>query len=707
MIIRDDYEERVYAGVLGKIIGVYEGRPFEGWTYERIMEHLGEINYYVHEQLNVPLIVTDDDISGTFTFFRALADYDNDRALTAQQIGQTWLNYLIEGRTILWWGGMGMSSEHTGFLRLKSGIPAPRSGSIELNGKVVAEQIGAQIFIDAWAMAAPGDPELAVEFAGKAGSVSHDGEAIYGAQVLVALESQAFVESDNDKLLDTAVSFIPEESIIYRMIDDIRDWHQKDGDWRKTRERIAANYGYDKYGGNCHMVPNHALIILGLLYGGDDFQRALMITNTSGWDTDCNGGNIGCLMGIKVGLEGINAGPDWRGPVADRLYLPTADGGRSITDAARESYEIIKSTYALAGKPVSLPKDGARYHFEFPGSVQGFVVEDSPESRGTAVVENVEGHSATGSRSLAIRYSGVTKGRTTRVATATFMPPEAINMRGYSLYASPTIYPGQTVHARLSADGENGMSVQCCFYIRVYGEEDRLVVKRGEVKEMSPGSDWTLDWNIESTGGAPIAEIGVEVSSDTRADGTVYLDYLTWEGMPELAFVPPDSGGRVWQRAWVNAVDSSARFTRRDTPLCVIVQNAGTGLLIQGTRDWRDYTFDATVNPHLAASAGIAVCVQGLKRYYALLLCNDQKLRLIKELDGSAVLAEMDFSWELDQDYQMSLQTQGSVLVGRVNGETVLECTDADRPLLSGSVALVCEEGRVNFGHVAVQPVAR
>ena len=34
------YEEKVYAGVLGKIIGVYLGRPFEGWTYERIMERI-------------------------------------------------------------------------------------------------------------------------------------------------------------------------------------------------------------------------------------------------------------------------------------------------------------------------------------------------------------------------------------------------------------------------------------------------------------------------------------------------------------------------------------------------------------------------------------------------------------------------------------------------------------------------------------------
>ncbi len=33
--IPHDYAERVYAGVLGKLIGVYLGRPFEGWTYER------------------------------------------------------------------------------------------------------------------------------------------------------------------------------------------------------------------------------------------------------------------------------------------------------------------------------------------------------------------------------------------------------------------------------------------------------------------------------------------------------------------------------------------------------------------------------------------------------------------------------------------------------------------------------------------------
>ena len=93
------YEEKVYAGVLGKIIGVYLGRPFEGWTYDRIMSELGPINYYVHDKLKVPLIVTDDDITGTFTFIRALNDYNYNYNVTSRQIGQTWLNNIIEKET--------------------------------------------------------------------------------------------------------------------------------------------------------------------------------------------------------------------------------------------------------------------------------------------------------------------------------------------------------------------------------------------------------------------------------------------------------------------------------------------------------------------------------------------------------------------------------------------------------------------------------
>jgi hypothetical protein len=58
--LRSDYPERAYAGVLGKIIGVYLGRPFEGWSHRDILEKLGPIEGYVHERLGVPLVVTDE-----------------------------------------------------------------------------------------------------------------------------------------------------------------------------------------------------------------------------------------------------------------------------------------------------------------------------------------------------------------------------------------------------------------------------------------------------------------------------------------------------------------------------------------------------------------------------------------------------------------------------------------------------------------------
>jgi len=243
MPLPDDYAERVYAGVLGKTIGVYLGRPFERWTYARLMAGLGPIQSYVHDRLGQPLIVVDDDLTGTFTFLRALADHGATRALTPAQVGHTWLNYLIEGRSTLWWGGLGTSTEHTAYLRLAAGIPAPRSGSIALNGPVVAEQIGAQIFVDGWAMVAPGDPALAADLARRAASVSHDGAAVEAAQLLAAMEALAFVEHDIDTLLNEGLRCIPAGSLIARLAGDLREWRAELPDWRAARQLLAEHYG--------------------------------------------------------------------------------------------------------------------------------------------------------------------------------------------------------------------------------------------------------------------------------------------------------------------------------------------------------------------------------------------------------------------------------------------------------------------------------
>ena len=58
---------------------------------------------------------------------------------------------------------------------------------MKCNRPVVAERIGAQMFVDGWAMISPGDPKQAADLARRAVCVSDGDRAIYAAQVLAAM----------------------------------------------------------------------------------------------------------------------------------------------------------------------------------------------------------------------------------------------------------------------------------------------------------------------------------------------------------------------------------------------------------------------------------------------------------------------------------------------------------------------------------------
>lgn len=706
--LRADYAERVYAGVLGKLIGVYLGRPVEGWTYERIAAELGEVAYYVNARLGRPLVVTDDDISGTFTFVRAFADYGDDADLSAEQIGQTWLNYLIEHKTVLWWGGLGNSTEHTAYLRLKHGVPAPHSGSSAVNSRVVAEQIGAQIFIDSWAMLCPGDPERAADYARRAASVSHDGEAIYAAQVVAAMEAAAFTERRLGRLLDEALRYIPADSTIAHLIANLREWREADDDWRRTLARIQGRYGYDRYGGNVHIVPNHALIHLGLLYGDDDFGRSLMITTSAGWDTDCNAGNVGCLLGIKQGLAAFAGERDWRGPLADRLYISSADGGRAVSDALTEAGHLVVTARALRGLAPQPPKGVARFHFSFPGSVQGW---HGAGDGAPLHLENVALPGTTGGRCLALRWDDIGPRVVARAASATFIPPDAFDQGGYSLQASPTLYGGQTVRAAVQADVALPGPVTLRLFARAYGEGAPLDVagtlRYGPPTELPPGQSAELAWTLPPGDGAPIHEVGLEIAAPQSGPGAVYLDRLGWSGPPRVTWRGPAAATPAARRAWVSALDV---FQARRDGLYTCVENQGRGMAITGQRTWADYTVAATIRPHMCPEVGLAARVQGLQRYYALLLGANGRLRLVKRAPGEApqgglgerTLAERDEPFELDRPYRLELQVQGGIISARVDGQAAFRVED-EAPLMEGAIALIVANGRADVDEVVVE----
>lgn len=233
-----------------------------------------------------------------------------------------------------------------------------------------------------------------------------------------------------------------------------------------------------------------------------------------------------------------------------------------------------------------------------------------------------------------------------------------------------------------------------------YGADDELVRTYGPEAVLEPGAGREFEWRIGDTGGAPIAEIGVEISSARRADGTVYLDYLTWDGTPDVVLTRPTTGGTMWRRAWVDGVDD---YAPRWPESYRLVQNHGTGLLIQGTRERTDYRVSAAITLHLVTAGGIGARVQGMRRYYALLLCTDGKARLVKALDGDTVLAETGFPWEFGGTYEFSLQVVGNHLEASIDGQALFSVDDTDRPLTSGGIALICEEGCISSDAVTVQ----
>ena len=714
------FENKVYAGVLGKIIGVYLGRPFEGWYYDRIMEELGPINYYVNDKLDFPIHVTDDDLTGTFRFINALKHFNFDKNISPKQIGQTWLNYCIENQTVLAWAGKGVLTEESAYMNLKQGIHAPESGSIAQNGKVIAEQIGAQIFIDGWGMVSPGDPEQAVDLAKRAGSVSHDGESVYGAQVVAAMEAMAFIENDIKKIIEESKKFVPTDSTIYKLISDIQDWSSGNLDWEQARSKIEDKYGYSKFPGNCHIVPNHALIILALLFGDDDFQKSLMIVNTAGWDTDCNSGNVGCILGIKNELEGIQKGPDYITPVNDIIYLPTAYGSETMTDALLESQNIINITRRMNGLESKVIKNNARYNFEMETATQGWMVDKTNDNNLNTSLSNVEFKSDNGTRALQVSFTDLSFGLSSEVFVDSFFPEWFTKLEGYQVQryfhydyvACPIVYTGQKIKTEIISRSEKDLRIN--LFIKYWGDGDKLIKITSEDYNLKANENSVLEWSVPDTFSNPIGQIGISINSDDNISGKLLINYLNISGSPKMTFKRPDHidefkrgifykeevYGQLWKRAWVNDVD---KWQYRHNESFKVVRGIGRGHIMTGSETWKDYSISAKISIPLASAGGLILRSQGLKRYYSLELTKENKLKINKMEYDLKTLKEIDFDLEFFKDYELKFKVDGNKLQGFVDNKLLIEVEDKSNPYEEGMIGFLTENGAIQSDSISIE----
>jgi hypothetical protein len=240
---------------------------------------------------------------------------------------------------------------------------------------------------------------------------------------IAACISAAFKESDVQAVIKAGLSVIPQDCEYHKMAEDIISFHGSNPEnWRACFEYVKNNYGYERYDGNCHIIPNSAVIVLAMLYGNGNFSKTINICNMCGWDTDCNVGNVGTILGVMVGLEGIDN--KWRKPINDLLICSSVIGSLNITDIATCACYIADLGYKLAGEK---PADEWKDIVSGKGAlkVSGKLEKNSREA-----------------------YC-------IRAFYKTYYRPEDFNDSRYDPAFSPTLYPGQRIQAYVMLDNIN------------------------------------------------------------------------------------------------------------------------------------------------------------------------------------------------------------------------------------------------------------
>ena len=669
-----DYLEKVYAGFLGMNIGIRLGAPVEPsiWDVETIERFYGDIRGYIK---NFRHFAADDDVNGPVLFLRALDDMRHGETVAPADVAEAWLNYAREGVGLYWGGGYGVSTEHTAYLNLKNGIPAPQSGSIAQNGKTAAEQIGGQIFIDTWGLIAPGDPKRAARDARVAASVSHDGEGLNGAAFIAACIAKAFETGDVAQIIHAGYAHIPQDSLYRAVCGAVEAFHRRQPeDWKACRAMLETDWGYDKYPGVCHIIPNAGVCALALWYGKGDFARTVEIATMCGWDTDCNAGNVGTILGVAAGLAGI---PDhYRVPINDLIVLSGISGYLNILDVPTYCRKLAGIGYRQAGKTppegfYTVPDGEIFFDFSLPGSTHGFET-DNPSLLKLAHCD--EGPSPAAG-SLRVLLDRSQRGQGGKVFYKPFYRRGDFSDERYMPVFSPTAYPGQQVAMQVRYERMHGEMVMVTPYVResLSGREHLM-----QPLMLCESTGWqTVVFTIPDLEGGLADEIGIRLESGSPMKffdfGCLYITNFSIRGKAEYRL---DLARMVKEFGSILPFSHNhGAWTREQGGMVAM------GLMhaeaVTGSYFMRDVEVTGTLRPLSGESHLVGARVQGAMRGCYGGLHGRGKAALLHHDRGTLrVLAEAPFDWAPDIAYTVKLVAEGGSLALWIDGKCLLKAQE-------------------------------
>lgn len=662
------YRKKVYGGLLGKCAGVRLGAPVEPtiWSYERIRTTYGDITDYVKDYKN---FAADDDVNGPMFFIRALIDHEGE--MSAEAVGRTWIDYTREGLGFFWWGGYGRSTEHTAYLNIAAGLQPPASGSAYVNGYTLAEQIGGQIFIDSWGWVSPGNPDQAARFARMAASVSHDRNGIYGGIFIAVCIALAFDQEDIEKIIELALEYIPADSEYTRVVTAVRDFYYNDPvqeHWRDAHDMLTAEFGYDRYPGVCHMIPNAGVCALALYYGEGDLARTIEIATMCGWDTDCNAGNVGAILGVMNGPEGV---PErYRRPIGDVHVASSIAGALNIINLPNAATElaILGSRLAQQETPESWSRgafsDDLFLDFSLPGGTAGL----RTSSDFLAPIAAGEEYWKEGG--TAVILDRLVRGATARVFYKPYYRRDDFDDERYSPTFTPTVYPGQTLKVSGYLEKMSGQKIGLAPYVRDGINRD---IVESAYTFIGDSGEFSFEYILPEVPFA-IDEVGVLA---TNFDSEKYLGKLvitefSVRGKRSFKIVFTDEQKEF--KGLTRCSVSGGAFEIEDESLHMITTD--TSELYSGPYYGKNYICSTKCIPEYGESHLIIFRARGAASGYLFGFTENGTVSLYRRDREVTILEQIPFSWEIGRKYTLEVACSGDEFSCRIDGKEIIVYRD-------------------------------
>jgi len=319
---KDELRDKISACWIGKNIGGTLGTPYEGKT------GLNDIQGFATAP-GKPL--PNDDLDLQLIWLKAMREV-GPKALNAKILGEYWVDYITP-----FWNEYG-----NGKANMMAGLLPPMSGQYKNDWK---DSNGAWIRTEIWACLFPGLVEEAIKFAFEDACVDHGfGEGSYAAIFIAAIESAAFVIQDIRTLIKIGLSKIPADCRVARSVNIVLEAFDAGLDWKEAHKRVTddslADLGYFQ------APANVAYVVLGLLYGGGDFKKTLILAVNCADDTDCTAATAGSILGIVYGMKAIPE--DWRAHIGDDIItLCVARGQTWVPGTCTQLTDEVMETLPL------------------------------------------------------------------------------------------------------------------------------------------------------------------------------------------------------------------------------------------------------------------------------------------------------------------------------------------------------------------------